>query len=69
MTRNEAQSKVDAVAIDVNGMLGVPRSVVQCLLGQGRYDRLQEDRIRNLGPDPRHVYPWNVVDYLSEERG
>lgn len=45
----------------------VSRADAKMLLGDDLYDRLLHDRIRNAGPSPDSLYPWNVVDYLQNE--
>lgn len=44
----------------------VSREFAQYVLGS-RYKRLLLDPIRNQGPTPDTLYPWNVVDYLCKE--
>ena len=52
---------------DVNGYKGVDWSDAQRVLSEESFAKLRGDVVRNKGPDERHVYPWNVVDYLAEE--
>jgi len=47
--------------------VGQYRAVSYYLCGQflgDRFDMLLADPIRNKGPIPETVYPWNLVDYL-----
>ena len=67
LTREEAQRRVDGHTFLFNGIKGV--SLYSCgqLLGD-RLDLLLADPIRNKGPTiGETIYPWNVVDYLSNE--
>lgn len=43
----------------------VDLTVARSLLGDEYYDRMMADKIKNLGPKPGTIYPWNVIDYLS----
>jgi hypothetical protein len=66
LSRVEAQSLVDGVTVSVQQYRAVPKSEVDRLL-RDRAVLLHSDPIRKLGPCPGFVYPWNVVDYLSQE--
>lgn len=64
VSRADAQELVDRYTVAVQQYRGVPQSDVTRLLGD-RAAMLRSDPIRKLGPTPDFVYPWNVVDYLS----
>ena len=34
------------------------------ILGDEMFDRMMADKLRNKGPTPDSVYPWNVTAYL-----
>ncbi len=38
---------------------------VKYLLGDYRFGQIIKDPIRKLGPIPKTIYPWNVIDYLG----
>lgn len=44
---------------------GVVHSDARALLGDEWFDKMMRDKIRNLGPTPTTVYPWNVQSYLT----
>lgn len=64
VSRDDAQVLVDIFTVSVQQYQGVQQSDVTRLLGD-RAAMLRSDPIRKLGPTPDFVYPWNVVDYLS----
>lgn len=67
LSRVEAQIAVDNVTYHVGVFAAVSHKDCLRLLGESRFSLLVADPVRNLGPVPQTVYPWNVVDYLSSE--
>ena len=44
---------------------GIPLEVVKDLMPDHQFVKLLDDPIRNKGPKPETLYPWNVIDYLT----
>jgi hypothetical protein len=44
---------------------GIPIYAVRVLLSLEQFEKLMNDPIRNKGPSTNAIYPWNVIDYLS----
>jgi hypothetical protein len=44
----------------------VTHSNARALLGDEKWERLQKDRVRFLGPTANTIYPWNIVDYMQD---
>ena len=65
--REYAQRLVDAVTDRRSQYAAVTRDDALDLLGGDRMDILLTDKVRNLGPTADTLYPWNVVDYLSQD--
>lgn len=65
MTRDEAKLLVDAITFRVQQYQAVTIVHARQLLGEERFAKLQQDKVRNLGPDAATLYPWNVLDYLG----
>ncbi len=68
-SRSEAQKLVDLVTFRVGQYAAVHHHDAVLLLGQATFDRMMLNKIKNLGPVPGTVYPWNVIDYLSNSMG
>ncbi len=68
MTREEAEIVVAPYVSHIGKMKGVRHDIACNLLGEVDYERMMKNPVRNLGPDVSHVYPWNVIDYLSGYR-
>ena len=66
LPRDKAQVLVNSITFKVKQFKAVSKEDCRRLLGE-RYQLLVQDRIRNLGPDKDTIYPWNLVDYLSNE--
>lgn len=66
LTREQATECVSRHEFRIDQYRAVPRSLAKKLLGL-RYELLLIDPIRNIGPTKETVYPWNVIDYLSEQ--
>lgn len=67
--RAEAQLVVDAVTIRVGQYAAVPLLTAWELLGPELSARMMKNQIKNKGPVVGTIYPWNVVDYLSNPMG
>lgn len=69
MTREQAQVRVDEVTCSVGQLKAVTHVHAFALFkNDSDYHRMMKDPVRNLGPAPGYIYPWNVVDYLSGYR-
>jgi hypothetical protein len=66
MDRETAMAVIQPHVVKVEQYEAVPISTVAKLLGEELFGRLKRDRIRFLGPDSAHIYPWNVADYLMK---
>lgn len=64
MTREEADAIVNQHVFQVDQYQAVRREQAMAIIGDVRYERLCNDRVRNLGPNDETLYPWNVSDYL-----
>lgn len=67
MKRIEAQLLVDRITARVGVYGAVMRIDAQRLLGEEVYSQLLSNKVKNLGPTPDSIYPWNVVDYFQPQ--
>ena len=67
LSRPDAQVAVDAVTFKINQYSAVSFTDCKMLLGDERFAMLLSDPVRRLGPTDSTVYPWNLVDYLSNK--
>lgn len=65
--REDAQRIVDERTFNVDVFRAISIESAREVLGAERLARLLNDPIRRIGPGPQVLYPWNVVDYLSNE--
>jgi hypothetical protein len=65
--RAECERIVAAHTTRVEQYAAVSRDDARRLLGDDVYAKLTADRIRNLGPSPETLYPWNVADFLQHK--
>jgi len=69
LTRADASLLVKNVTARTDrGFAYVRNEETISLLGDDDFVRMMRDPVRNLGPLPYTVYPWNVIDYLSGYR-
>jgi hypothetical protein len=72
IAREEAEDMIQEHIIKVykpyflQAIKAVKIYVAQKLLGS-RFQMLIDDPLRSKGPTPDTIYPWNIVDYLSNK--